>query len=179
MKRFGRVIIAALVPVATLIMMSSAAAAAPTAQAFTAHPTAQAGSTLTGKALPQANLARPDNPDGTPTGCPEYNLCSYLGTGSGQGAGDICFYRSGDVSNWSALDGPGGQDCHTHSGALVNTHTTGDVVLWSSKNYGGEEACIPHGSYYDDTSGNHYPNGSSLRNNINSSKQNAGGVCMH
>lgn len=111
------------------------------------------------------------SPDGTPTGCPEYQFCSYIGSGSGQGAEQICLHGS-DFTDWSSHSSPFGNDnCHKHSGALVNAHTTGAELLFSGTGYKGQEACIAHSSYYDDTSQNLYANGQPLKNNINSSKQ--------
>ena len=106
-----------------------------------------------------------------------YNLCTYLSHGDGQGRGDICFYRSGNVTNWSAITGPHNNNCHKHSGALVNAHTTGAVELWEGKSFGGEMACLNHGSYFEDTRSDFYPNGDKLENNIDSSKQNTNLHC--
>jgi hypothetical protein len=157
-RKLRRIIVAVIIPI-SILGAASAAVAAPVAQSATIRP------------------ATPPPPPGTPTGCPMYNLCSYLGTGDGQGASDICFYASGNVPNWAARSGPGDKNCHSHSGALVNTHTTGAVELWEGKSYGGEEACINHGSYYENTNFNYYPNGDSLHNNIDSSKQNTSLSC--
>ena len=116
-------------------------------------------------------------PLGTPTGCPAPGyLCSYTGTGSGQGSSNICIKATGTVSNWSNVV-VNGYNCHAHAGALVNTHTSGDVILYSAAGAGGQESCISNGSYYDNLSTNYYPNGSELINNIGSSYQDNTGVC--
>jgi hypothetical protein len=134
---------------------------------------AASGATSAAKSTPNLTAG----PLGTPTGCktPGY-LCSYFGTGSGQGASDICIEATGNVTNWSShvVDG---KNCHTFAGALVNDHGSGDVVLYSGTSGGGQEACISNGSYYDNLSTNYYPNGVELINNIDSSYQENGGVC--
>jgi hypothetical protein len=177
-RQIRQFIVVALIPIATLAM--TAAAAAPTARAGAAHGAGHSISALAaGSHAKSENPAVPRMRRGTPTGCPTYNLCTYLSYGDGQGAGDICFYRSGDVTNWSAITGPQNNNCHKHSGALVNAHTTGAVELWEGKEYGGEMACINHGSYFEDTRYNYYPppNNDKLQNNIDSSKQNTSLSC--
>jgi hypothetical protein len=120
---------------------------------------------------------QPLAPAGTPTGCPTYQFCSYIFEGSGQGAEQICLHGN-DFTDWASHSSPfGNYNCHKHSGALVNTHTTGAELLFSGTNYTGEEACIAHGSYYADTRYNYYANGQSLLNNINSSKQDPNFSC--
>ena len=61
--------------------------------------------------------------------------------------------------------------------ASVTNDTTGAELLYSSTGYNGQQACIAHNSYYDDTRNNHYSNGAALYNNINSSKQDSSFAC--
>ena len=118
------------------------------------------------------------HPLGTPTGCPAPGyLCSYINGGDGQGSSSLCIVATGAVSDWGAYV-VNGYNCHLHSGALVNTHTYGDVTLWTGTNGTGQEACIPYGSYYEYTAYLTYPNGSYLNNNINSSYQTDFGTCV-
>lgn len=118
---------------------------------------------------------RPMEPTGCPSPNPDGYTCDYYVANGGPG--DICFYRSGNVSNWGALTGPGGQNCHTEAKALVNTHNNGDVALYSATDYSGEETCIGAASYYDNLAYNYYPNGHSLEGNINSSYWYQTGTC--
>jgi hypothetical protein len=134
----------------------------------------------------QGHLSKPrpsgtsENPDGTPTGCPAPgNLCTYINEGSGQGAGNICLEATGGVSDFGDRTAPDGDNCHSHDGALVNTHTSGENTLWSGTNASGHETCIAHGSYYSDLANNHYPGVSgSLHNNIDSSYYDSGTTCI-
>jgi hypothetical protein len=129
-----------------------------------------------------SQIATPGNagkgsPDAEPTGCPQYELCTYIGTGA-QGGDDICFYRSGGIDNFGALYSEGGDNCHSNDGALVNTHTTGENTLWSGTNASGHETCIADESYYQNLNNNFYPGtGTSLDNNIDSSYHDAGTTC--
>src|SRR5438874_1125369 len=138
-----RLVIAALLSIAPMLAVPAVATAAP------------APSTIV------VLHGQPLIPNPTPTGCPMYQLCSYIFEGAGQGATDICLH-GGDFTDWGSHSSPfGNYNCHKHSGALVNTHTTGAELLFSATNYKGQEACIAHGSYYDDTRHNFYTNGQS------------------
>lgn len=159
MKRLFKCLVVSTVPV--LLLAGSALSSAEVASASTA------------KTAHVVNA----NPDGTPTGCPAPgHLCSYFHTGSGQGASDICINTTGNVTFW-VDHSVKGNNCHNLDGALVNTHAVGDNELWSGTNGTGQEACINNGSYYTNLSGNFYPNGSELINNINSNFQENGGSC--
>ena len=116
-------------------------------------------------------------PPGTPTGCdaPGY-LCSYIYQGGFQGSADICIEAATFVNNWQNHT-VNGFNCSLHAGALVNTHTAGDVIWYEGFNGGGSEQCINFGSYYDYLSSYPYPNGDASLNNIGSSYQDATGHC--
>jgi hypothetical protein len=161
MKRITAIVIApmALVGGLTLATIGGMASGAPVSAESTAHVS--------------------PSPDGTPTGCPAPGyLCSYFFTGSGQGSSDICIKATGYVANWYNVV-VSGLHCQTNAGALVNTHQTGHVLLdsWTNMNLSGQVACINNGSYYDDLGYNHYPDGETLINNIDSSEQISSGAC--
>lgn len=176
MLRLTRIVVTALMVVATISVASAATAATGVHQAkvnkavnlqveWVVYP-----SHATSREVPKIPLP-------TPTGCPQYQFCSYIFTGPGQDSSDICLH-GGNFTNWGSHSSPfGNYNCHKHSGALVNAHTTGAELLYSSTGYNGQQACIAHNSYYDDTRNNHYSNGAALYNNINSSKQDSSFAC--
>jgi hypothetical protein len=161
MNKITRVIVTAFIPIA-VIATASAASAASLAPQTMAHSSSA--------------VSRAKTP-GTPTGCPTFSFCSYISTGSGQGTQQICLH-GGTFSNWGDQRSPFGNfNCHKHSGALVNAHITGAELLFEAKDFNGSEACIANGSHFSNTSGNFYPDGHALENNINSSKQDSSFTC--
>lgn len=114
------------------------------------------------------------HPDGTPTGCPSGNICSYQDQNGGPGGDSYCFYRDVDVTDWTSITCASGSGDGSDTDSLVNTHTSGDQLLYEGTSYTGQEACIAYGSYYDDLGDNGYPNGDLLHNNISSSEQSSG-----
>ena len=161
MRQVRLALLVVLIPLGMIVGGASAAAAA----TVPAH----------GSAIAQNG----NGPLAEPTGCPSSpgELCSYIYQGAGQGAGDICFYRPNAVDNWGSLESPGGLNCNENTGALVNTHTSGDVAWYQGKDQTEQESCIGAGSYYADLGQNQYPNGAYLLDDIDSSYQEPTGSC--
>jgi hypothetical protein len=164
MNKITRVIVTAFIPIAVMATASAASAASLAPQVM-AH-----SSSAASRVAAPLRVA-------TPTGCPMFSFCSYISTGSGQGSAQICLH-GGTFSNWGDHRSPFGNfNCHKHSGALVNAHTTGAELLFEAKDFNGSEACIAHGSFFSNTGGNFYPDGHALENNINSSQQDGSFTC--
>jgi hypothetical protein len=170
--RRGLVAVAAAATLASAgLMLSSAAAGA--AVHGRSHAAVHASQvSVRGRLGDSRASGKSAGPDGTPTGCPQDHrgyLCSYIDEGSGQGPANICIEANTFWKNFADAPAPGGGNCHSKDGALVDTHTTGYNSLWSGANASGQRTCIRHGSYYADLGENFYQNGASLHNNVDSS----------